>query len=153
MPLRFDQFQQREFQDCTSVGLNEREVVNLMQEFHLFGFWRIDLDTGLFYATPDVFRIYGLKTTDGKMSLAEFGARVHPDDLPMVMESFERTCQHKQSYHNIYQALGENDHYKYVRTVGRFREKPGTSGEIIGITYEFFERLRTVAFSDAPRPD
>lgn len=152
MPLRFDQFQQREFQDCASVGLDEREAVDLMQEFHLFGFWRIDLDTGLFHATPDVFRIYGLKTTDGRMSLVEFGSRIHPDDLPMLMESFERTCQHKQSYHNIYLALGEDDRYKYVRTVGRFREKPGTSGEIIGITYEFFERLRTVAFSDGPNP-
>ena len=122
-----------------------------MQEFRLFGFWRIDLDTGLFYATPDVFRIYGLKATDGKMSLVEFGSRIHPDDLPLLMESFERTCLHKQSYHNIYQALGEDDRYKYVRTVGRFREKPGTSGEIIGITYEFFERLRRVPCPHYPQ--
>ena len=151
-PLRFDQFQQREYQDCTSVGLTEHEVVELVQEFRLYGFWGIDLDTGMFYATPDVFRIFGLTANDGKINLVEFRTRIHPDDLPMLMESFERTCRQKQSYHTIYRALGETGNYKFVRTVGKFREKPGTAGEIVGITYEFFERLRTVAFSDDEKP-
>lgn len=81
------------------------------------------------------------------MNLVEFREHIHPDDLPILMECFERCSSQKQSYHMIYRIKRGTD-WKFVRTVGKFREKPGTSGEIVGITYEFFERLRTAAFSD-----
>ena len=148
MPLRFDQLDHKEFQDCTSVGMTEHEVVELAQAFRLYGFWRIDLDTGLYFATPDVFRIFEMDVTDGPLNLVEARARINPEDLPILMESFERTCSLKQSYHNIFRVRRGEDGWKFVRTVGKFRAKAGTSGEIVGITYEFFERLRTAAFSD-----
>ena len=148
MPLRFDQLDHKEFQDCTSVGMTEHEVVELAQSFRLYGFWRIDLDSGLFYATPDVFRIFDMQSTDGRVNMVEFRSRIHPEDLPMLMESFERACSQKQSYHNIYRVKRGVDCWKFARTVGKFRARPGTSGELVGVTYEFFERLRTAAFSD-----
>lgn len=147
LPLRFDQLDHKEFQDCTSVGMTEREVVELAQAFRLYGFWSINLDTGLFLATPDVYRIFDMQAEDGRMNLVEFREHIHPDDLPILMECFERCSSQKQSYHMIYRIKRGTD-WKFVRTVGKFREKPGTSGEIVGITYEFFERLRTAAFSD-----
>lgn len=148
MPLRFDQLDHKEFQDCTSVGMTDHEVVELAQAFRLYGFWRTDLDTGLYFATPDVFRIFEMEVTNGPLNLVEARARINPEDLPILMESFERTCSLKQSYHNIFRVRRGEDDWKFVRTLGKFRAKPGTSGEIVGITYEFFERLRTAAFSD-----
>lgn len=148
MPIRFDQLDHKEFQDCHQVGMTESEVVELAQAFRLYGFFRIDLDSGHFFATPDVFRIFGMAFTSGPLNMVEFRSRIHPEDIPMLMESFERTCAEKQSYHNIYRALNVDDQYKFVRTVGKFRAKENGSGEIVGVTYEFFERLRTAAFSD-----
>jgi hypothetical protein len=147
LPLRFDQIDPKQFQDCSSVGMTEREVVELVQAFRLYGFWSINLDTGLFRATPDVYRIFDMQPEDGRMNLVEFRERIHPDDLPILMECFERCSSLRQSYHMIYR-IKRGSGWKFVRTVGKFRDKPGTSGEIVGVTYEFFERLRTAAFSD-----
>ncbi len=147
MPLRFDQLDHKEFQDCASVGMSEHEVVELAQSFRLYGFWSIDLDSGLFRATSDVFRLFNMHSEDGRMNLAEFRQHIHPDDLPIIMECFERCSSQHQSYHVIYR-IKRDTGWRFARTVGKYREKPGTSGEIVGITYEFFERLRTAAFSD-----
>lgn len=147
MPLRFDQLDHKEFQDCTSVGMTEHEVAELAQAFRLYGFWSIDLDSGLFRATPDVFRIFDMQEGADRMNLVEFRQRIHPEDLPILMECFERCSSLRQSYHMIYR-VKRGDGWKFARTVGKFREKAGTSGEVVGITYEFFERLRTAAFSD-----
>ncbi|MGV8938952.1 MAG: PAS domain-containing protein [Allorhizobium sp.] len=122
----------------------------MVSAFRLYGFWRINLDTSHFYGTRDIFTIFGMEYCDGPMNLVELVARIHPDDLPMLMETFERTSTEKQTYHTIYRALSGDGSYKFVRTVGKFRDKPGTAGEIVGVTYEFFERQRTIAFVDSP---
>lgn len=146
--FRFDQLPRHNHRDGRAIGLSDEEVLDLVTAFRLYGFWRIDLDSSLFYGTPDIFTIFGLPYRDGPINLVEFVDTLHPEDLPMLMESFERTSTMKSMHHNIYRVKAKTRDYKYVRSVGRFREKEGTSGEIIGVTYEFFEQLRTVAFCE-----
>lgn len=149
MPIRFDEFQRSPRVDGAPIDISDREIVQLVSAFRRFGLWRVDLDKGLFYGTRDVFDIFDMEFHEGPIGLVEFRDHLHPEDLPMLMESFEQTSTQKHMHHNIYRVLKPGGDYKYVRTVGKFREKAGTSGEIIGVTYEFFERVRTAAFCDA----
>lgn len=128
------------------MGLSDADVVELVTAFRLHGYWRFDVGTGHFFATEDVSRIFGLEHREGPMNLVEIGARIHPEDLPLIMETYERASADRLTYHNIYRVKSSAEHYKYVRTVGKFRRKPGTAGEVVGITYEFFERRPGVTF-------
>ncbi|SMD03531.1 PAS domain-containing protein [Rhizobium sp. RU36D] len=148
MPIRFDDTQRPSRGDGGDVGISDREIVQLVSAFRPFGLWRIDLDTGLFYGTRDIYGIFDMEYREGPINLVEFRDHLHPEDLPMLMESFEQTSTQKQMHHNIYRVIKPCGEYKFVRTIGKFREKEGTSGEIIGVTYEFFERLRTAAFCE-----
>ena len=80
------------------------------------------------------------------MNLVEITSRIHPEDMPCLMETYERASGQRLTYHNIYRIRANAEDYKYVRTVGKFRDKPGTSGEVVGMTYEFFAHRPGVTF-------
>ncbi|MBP1853345.1 PAS domain-containing protein [Rhizobium halophytocola] len=147
MPLRFDHIAERAFDDPKAVGLSPQEAIELMSAFRRCGYFRVDLETGLCYGTPDLFDIFGIEEPTGTINLKQVGERIHPDDLPMVLQSFERTSLHGGVFHSIYRVKWHTGKdYGYVRTCGRFRPTADGSGEIVGTTYEFFEHLRTAAF-------
>lgn len=148
MPLQFDLLDSGAFEDGSALGISDREIVELLAAFRPLGFFRIELDTGLFYATSEIYHIFGMELVDGPMDMREFRAHLHPDDLPTLMAAFERAAVHHEMYHKIYRVRRADKSYKYVRSVGKFRHKPDCSGEIVGVTYEFFERFRTVAFQE-----
>lgn len=133
--------------DNVQVGISDAECVDLATAFRPFGFWRFDIEAGHFFATEEVYKIFSMEFTEGPMNLVEVSSKVHPDDLPLLMEAFEHTSVNKVSYHTIYRIQCSGS-YKFIRTVGKYRQKTPTSGEIIGISYEFFDRVRTIGFSD-----
>jgi PAS fold len=147
--FRFHQLAHHQHRDGRAVGISDDEVADLVTAFRLYGFWRIDLDSGLLFGSRDMYVIFDIPCRDGAISLVEFRDRLHADDLPMLMQSFEHASTVKSMFHSIYRVRAKTSDYKYVRSVGRFREKEGTSGEIIGVTYELFQQLRTVAFCEA----
>ncbi len=102
MPIRFDEFQRSPRVDGAPIDISDREIVQLVSAFRRFGLWRVDLDTGLFYGTRDVFDIFDMEFHEGPIGLVEFRDHLHPGDLPMLMESFEQTSTQKHMHHNIY---------------------------------------------------
>jgi PAS domain-containing protein len=128
------------------VGLEAQEALELAAAFRGFGFWRIDLDSGLTFGTSEFSRIMGLQHREGAIDMIALGTRIHSDDLPLMMMTFERASVARATYHNIFRVKAPDGHYKYVRSVGKFREKQATSGEVVGITYEFFERQSGASF-------
>ncbi|MCC2610729.1 PAS domain-containing protein [Neorhizobium sp. Rsf11] len=153
MPFWVQHTEKRVNTQYQEVGLSPAEVVELASAFRLYGFWRIDLDTGHFFATEDLCRLFGLEPQDGPVNLMAITARIHPDDMPQLMETFERASAEKLIYHNIYRVRADAEDYKYVRTVGKFRDRPGTGGEVVGLTYEFFaQHPGATFFLDEPDP-
>lgn len=146
MPFWVQHTEKRVNTQYQQVGLSSEEVVELAAAFRLYGFWRIDLDSGHFFATEDLCRIFGIEPQDGPINLMAITARIHPEDMPRLMETFERASAERLTYHNIYRIRTDVEDYKYVRSVGKFRDKPGTSGEVVGVTYEFFAQRPGVTF-------
>jgi hypothetical protein len=125
-------------QQFGDFGLSQGDVIGLATGFRLFGFWRMELDAGHVFATESFFRLYGLEPHTGPVDIVEVSAHIHPDDLIHLMRSFERAGRDKPIYESIFRVRVGAEGFKFVRAVGKFRAKPGTSGEIVGISYELF---------------
>lgn len=117
-------------------GLSTDEFFEIFSTFNQVGLWRLDLDSGHTFCCESYSRIYGLKHTDGPINMMDVIARIHPDDLSSVMESHEVASAHPMAYQKIHRISSDGITYRYVCSIGRFRKKPGTSGEIVGIAFE-----------------
>ena len=117
-------------------GLSTDEFFEIFSAFNQVGLWRLDLDSGHTFCSATYSRIYGVKHTDGPINMIEVIARIHPDDLSSVMESHEVASTHPRAYQKIHRISSDRVTYRYVCSIGKFREKPGTSGEIVGIAFE-----------------
>lgn len=129
-----------------AIGLSASEVVELVSAFRLCGYWRLEIDTGHFYGTKNISRIFGLEHTEGPMNLVAICSLIHPDDMPSILETYERVSTERLAYHNIYRVKTDAENYKFVRTIGKVRPREGTSGEVVGVTYEFFPPTTGVAY-------
>ncbi|MGZ2403478.1 hypothetical protein ACVIKO_000738 [Rhizobium ruizarguesonis] len=57
MPLHFEQpVINKTEQSRAHIGITDADVVQMLAAYRLFGFWRIDIETGHFFASEDVQR-------------------------------------------------------------------------------------------------
>lgn len=148
MPFWVEQ-EHRDNDQHRAIGISDAEAIELITAFRLFGSWRLDLDSGHIFASSDFSDLFGIEHQEGPLNMAEISAQIHPDDLDFMMATFERASVDKRTYHSIFRVGAEGENYRFLRSVGMFRVKPGTLGEVIGITYEFFPRRSGTAFVSA----
>ncbi|TDK39059.1 hypothetical protein E2F50_02685 [Rhizobium deserti] len=127
-------------QQFGDFGLSQADVIELATGFRLYGFWRMELDAGHVFATENFFHLCGLEPHAGPVDIVEVSARIHPDDLTNLMRIFEHAGRDKTAYESIFRVRIGAEGFKFVRAVGKFRPKPGTSGEVVGISYELFRQ-------------
>jgi hypothetical protein len=144
VPLRFEQpANGKEKQTRDHIGISDLEIVQMVAAYRNFGFWRIEVESGHFFASEDVFAIFCMTFTSGPANLVELLSRIQPEDRVLITETFEQASLHKTGFHFSYRVDNGLGGYKTVRSVGKFR-----NNEIVGITYEFVEQLRVVGFED-----
>lgn len=134
--------------DLDQLGISEHEAIGLVTAHQRFGFWRSELDTGHVYWLKDIYEIYNLDYSDGPVNLFLANAAVHPDDLPYMLELFERAAVKKTGYHYILRLKAGSGSYKYVRSVGRYRRTKSGREEIYGLFEEFHEQVPMVGIVD-----
>lgn len=129
------------------VGLSDTEVLELVASFRLCGYWRFNIDSGHIFGTPEFCQIFGLEHSEGPLDLVRLSASIHPDDLAVIMETFERASAAKLTYHNLYRVRTGPATFKYVRSVGKFRASDDGQTDVIGMTYELFpQKSSTIGF-------
>jgi hypothetical protein len=129
------------------VGLSDREVLELVGSFRLCGFWRFNVDSGHLFGTPEFCQIFAIEHSDGPLDLVRLSAAIHPDDLAVIMETFERASVARLTYHNLYRVITSPSSSKFVRSVGKFRANDAGQGDVIGMTYEVFPQMSsTIGF-------
>jgi hypothetical protein len=147
VPLRFTDIDETSNSaDRDHIGISDKEIVELVAAYRLYGFWRMDLESGHFFATKDIFTLFGMEYTTGPMNLVVANSKIHPDDYTLVVQALETCIEQKNSFHVIFRLKGSDQNFKFARSVGRYRETPDGRGEMVGVTYEFFERLRAIGF-------
>jgi len=135
-------------EDQQRLGISDRDIVTLVSAYRRFAIWRFDLATGHVFASAAAFDILGLDYTTGPMNMVAVTARIHPEDLPVLMETYERASKDCVGYHNLYR-VRDGESYKFVRSVAGFRRLPDCpAGEIVGVIYELNDLHQFVAFAD-----
>ncbi|ARM89429.1 hypothetical protein RHEC894_CH03155 [Rhizobium sp. CIAT894] len=146
MSFRFEQpVIDKAEQSRAHIGITDAEIVQMLVAYRLFGLWRIDIETGHFFASEDVHTIFDLPYSNGPVNLAELMSRIHAEDRSLIAQTFEEASLHRLGFHFVYRVDNRLGGYKLVRSVGRFRDGE-SGGSIVGITYEFVEKLGVVGF-------
>ncbi|MBX5203865.1 PAS domain-containing protein [Rhizobium sp. NZLR1] len=152
MSLRFEQpIIDKTEQSRAHFGITDAEILQMLAAYRLFGFWRINIETGHFFASEDVHEIFDLPYSNGPVNLTELMSRIHEEDRSLIAQTFEEASRHGVGFHFVYRVDSRLGGYKLVRSVGRFRDDE-SGGGIVGVTYECVERLRVVGFEDDARP-
>ncbi|SIQ21017.1 hypothetical protein SAMN05880590_102593 [Rhizobium sp. RU35A] len=119
-----------------TFGMLLPDFVRLFSTFNALGFWRIDIDSGHSFCDERTAEIYGFDYRDGPIGLMEFSARIHPEDLGVVMESHELAAVDHCSFQKIHRVLQHGNTYKFICCLGTWRAKSDTGGEIVGVVFD-----------------
>ena len=142
MSLVFDITEDRSIETPSAeMRVVVEDAVELINSKFPLGFWRTVYQTGHVYFSPEVFRIYGLEPSDGPVNLFEVNKRIHPEDLKVCLGLFEEAAREKTGFQYSLRVEDGNAGYKYVRSVGRYRETPDGFGEMFGIFHEIPNEL------------
>jgi hypothetical protein len=101
-----------------------------------FGQWRMDLATGHVFGNSEFYRIHGMAPPKGPADVTAICTRIHPQDLDAVMRTFEHAGRDRQIYDCAFRLRVDAQGYRSFRAMGTYRERPGSPGEIVGITVE-----------------
>jgi hypothetical protein len=134
-------------QDHPDITISQREIALLVSQYRLYGFFRLELETGLIYFSKAAHEIYGMAFSEGPANVSELVARTHPDDIELVYQAFEMAASSKATFHVIHRYAAQKGQDKILRVVGRYREGKTPGGELAGVVYEFYERLNMLGLS------
>ncbi|MFZ5480860.1 MAG: PAS domain S-box protein [Myxococcota bacterium] len=103
--------------------------------------WNLDLTSGEMTWSETAFRMMGYEPTpDGLASPLMWAARVHPEDLPRVIEAMARARRERALFAETHRMLVEG-RVRWARSFGRFLYEPdGTPTRFVGMAFEDTER-------------
>ena len=116
------------------------DILELIDCHHQLGFWRTDFASGHVHFSPQTWRIYGLEPRAEAVNLIELNQRVHPEDLPLCLSIFETSARERTGFQYVLRISDGQGGYKFVRSVGQYRDTPGGAGETVGIFHEIFHQ-------------
>lgn len=83
------------------------------------GLWDWEISSGTVYFSPQLKRMLGYGPEEMSPVLNTWKDNVHPDDLPMVIQSLEEHIQGKRErYEAVYRMRNRNKHYIWVHDLG-----------------------------------
>ncbi|HWU64579.1 MAG TPA: PAS domain-containing protein [Ensifer sp.] len=119
------------------LAMNDTDVLQLLQTQIRIGLWRSDLETGHTFCSAEAARLFGLPEPDGPINFGMASMAIHPEDEPVALELIETTAREKGAYQMVMRVMDdETARYRYVRVVGRYRDRDSGGGELIGICHE-----------------
>lgn len=147
MPLRYEERSiAGTLVEADRLDLAADDVIELLASSHNIGVWRLNIETNEYLLSAPCLAIFGFEKQDGMPGLLNFRSKIHPDDIPIVLEGIDACIQRQGSYMVTYRVQASGGH-KFVRTIGRYRET-AEGPELIGLTFELIDRLRELVVGD-----
>ncbi|MGZ4619369.1 MAG: PAS domain-containing protein, partial [Frankiaceae bacterium] len=114
------------------------DLLNRTQEISRTGGWDYDVATDRLSWTDEVYRIYGLKRTDGPPDVDEAVAAFDADSKPVLAAAFQRLVADGEAYDLELGLIRADGQRIWVRTIGQPELKDGqivrVGGNIVDIT-------------------
>lgn len=139
------QLQNSELKKTQQALIQSQEHRRLARESAGIGTWDLDLKTQHLYWDDRMLEIYGLKAETFGNSLADWQARLHPDDVAMMMaESYEQTGQ--EAFRHVQRAFLPDGSLRYVECTGQMLfDDQYRPVRLVGIGIDITERRKAEA--------
>ena len=106
--------------------------------------WDYDILQDQLNWSDEVFALYGIAPFD--VTLRDFMRVVHPDDLPQLQATFERSVRERSPFYAEFRIPRTDGSFGWVTDYGRFELAPdGTPRRVIGIVQDIAEQRRLLA--------
>jgi len=123
----------------------ERSEANLLESQRLVHMcsWAYDPSTRMVKFSPEVKRIYAIKSDQDIWAADFFLDRVHPEDRPVVEEIFRRAQLHKTDYDASYRIVLLDGSIKHIFSVGHpVLNQSGELVEFVGTSMDVTEQWK-----------
>jgi PAS domain S-box-containing protein len=105
------------------------------------GSWAVKFPSEEVFWSQEVFRIYGLDPATTRLSLEMAFGLIHPEDRPVVKETFERALREKTDYNVEHRAILADGTVKHLHVLGHsVLSKSGRITEYVGTVVDITER-------------
>jgi PAS domain S-box-containing protein len=110
------------------------------------GSWRNDASTGIVTFSPEVHRIFGIGPGEDASTAEFFFGRIHPEDRPMEVQTYERANLGKTDFESDYRIVLPDGSIKYVHNIGHpVLNDSGDIQEFVGTVIDITERRHAAA--------
>jgi PAS domain S-box-containing protein len=110
------------------------------------GSWKLDVSSGTVTASPQMFRLYGVKPDKDTSNFELWFGRSHPEDQKRMGELFERSKIQKTDYDADYRIVLPDGEIKHIHTTGHpVLNESGEIVEFFGTNMDVTERVQTSA--------
>jgi PAS domain S-box-containing protein len=120
------------------------EMKNMLVRNANVGLWDIDARTDLVYFSPEWKYIMGYKEEEIGNNLKEFIDRVHPSDLPAVMDKYRKFIEsNEEFYENEFRMHHKDGSYRWILAKGKaVFDEDHNLVRILGLHIDITERKR-----------
>jgi PAS domain S-box-containing protein len=128
-------------QTQADAGLREsNERLRLAQDAGGVGIWEWDVRTNELHWTPELERIYGLEPGSVR-AYADFGTRVHPDDLAMVETAWNDAVAARRSFAVEFRIVQPGGNVRWILSKGgAVYDAAAAAARVFGVNIDITER-------------
>ena len=101
----------------SKLRMNQLQLIKA-QQITRVGFYQLELQTGLYTASPIVYEILGLDPAIGAVTIAQYQALLHPDDRALVNEHRDRLFKGGQPLRLQYRVVRPNGDVRWIDGFG-----------------------------------
>jgi len=110
------------------------------------GSWRNDVSTGIVTVSPEVHRIFGIRPGEDASTAEFFFGRIHPEDRPIEVQTYERANLAKTDFESDYRIVLPDGSIKYVHNIGHpVLSESGAIKEFVGTVIDITEQRHAEA--------
>ena len=107
------------------------------------GVWEWNLQTGEFTWNKQTFRLLGYEPDAVVPSFDKWAQRIHPEDLPRLLDQAERMKNEPQEAYSQYRVYGRDNEVRWPETRGRYEcDADGQPRRYYGVLTDITERKR-----------
>jgi PAS domain S-box-containing protein len=127
----------------------QEEMLRLAQRAGHIGTFAWDFRARMATCSEEFFRLLGLPRGDGRISTAEWGTFIHPDDRAAITAHLERALRGEEPAAADYRIVAADGHTRWLSYVGQIERTPD-GDRMLGVVMDVTARKRQeMALRDA----
>ncbi|HVV45659.1 MAG TPA: diguanylate cyclase, partial [Bryobacteraceae bacterium] len=128
-----------------------RRRLNLAERVARFGVWETNFDAATMTISEGAAAILEVPPGKLKLTVAEFEAMIHPDDLDALQAAWNPVNAHEETVQNEFRLALPGGSIRWIRSLGRFEGDSGRGLRAIGALIDVTEEKKLLAQSQEER--